>query len=145
MKCLTEPLARLANRQDKTRGAFFEGRFKSIAILDEEALLATCTYIDLNPVAAGIANVPESSAHTSIKAGVDHVRDQGQIEDLSAAQNSSVPASATVAGLLERLTLGLRTRLIPARGASGCIGREMHSLALRAGNTPAPLGLQPER
>ena len=39
MKCLKEPLARLANRQDKTRGTFFEGRFKSVAIVDEEALL----------------------------------------------------------------------------------------------------------
>ena len=54
MKCLKEPLSRLANRQDQTRGAFFEGRFKSVAILDEESLLATCAYIDLNPVAAGI-------------------------------------------------------------------------------------------
>ena len=40
MKCLKEPLSRLANRQDKVRGAFFEGRFKSVAVLDEEALLA---------------------------------------------------------------------------------------------------------
>ncbi|MDR3634129.1 MAG: hypothetical protein P4L84_10005 [Isosphaeraceae bacterium] len=46
MKCLKEPLARIANRQDGTRGAFFEGRFKSVAILDNEALLATCAYID---------------------------------------------------------------------------------------------------
>jgi len=30
MKCLKEPLARLANRQDKARGAFFEERFKMI-------------------------------------------------------------------------------------------------------------------
>ena len=66
MKCLKEPLARLANRQDKTRGAFFEERFKSVAILDEESLLATCAYIDLNPVAAGIVQVPEASPHTSI-------------------------------------------------------------------------------
>ncbi len=36
MKCLKEPLARLANHQDQTRIArFFEGRFKTIAILDE--------------------------------------------------------------------------------------------------------------
>src|SRR4029077_1880479 len=35
-----EPLSRLANRQDQTRGAFFEGRFKSVAILDEESLPA---------------------------------------------------------------------------------------------------------
>ena len=35
MKCLKEPLARLANRQEQTRGAFFEGRFKSVAMLDK--------------------------------------------------------------------------------------------------------------
>jgi hypothetical protein len=52
MKCLKEPLARMANRQDQTRGAFVERRFKSMAILDEEALLATCATIDLIPVAA---------------------------------------------------------------------------------------------
>ena len=74
MKCLKEPLARLANRQDQTRGAFFEGRFKSVAILDEESLLATCAYIDLNPVAAGIAKVPEKSPHTSINQRVEAVR-----------------------------------------------------------------------
>jgi hypothetical protein len=72
MKCLKEPLSRLANREEQTRGAFFEGRFKSVAILDEESLLATCAYIDLNPVAAGIAEVPEASAHTSIKQRVEH-------------------------------------------------------------------------
>ena len=41
MKCLKEPLSRLANREEQTRGAFFEGRFKCVAILDEESLLAT--------------------------------------------------------------------------------------------------------
>jgi len=46
MKCLKEPLSRLANREEQTRGAFFEGRFKSVAILDEESLLATCAYIE---------------------------------------------------------------------------------------------------
>src|SRR6516164_9877027 len=82
MKCLKEPLSRLANRQDKTRGAFFEGRFKSVAILDEESLLAVCAYIDLNPVAAGIAEVPEASAHTSIKEHIEHVKAQGRTQDL---------------------------------------------------------------
>jgi len=54
MKCLKEPLARLANKQDGCTGAFFEGRYKSIAILDEEALLSVCAYIDLNPVGEGM-------------------------------------------------------------------------------------------
>jgi len=39
MKCVKEPLARLANKQDDCRGTFWEARYKSIAILDEEALL----------------------------------------------------------------------------------------------------------
>src|SRR5262249_33806859 len=82
MKCLKEPLARLANHEEQARGAFFEGRFKSVAILDEESLLATCAYIDLNPVAAGIAAVPEASEHTSIKERVDHVKAQGRTMDL---------------------------------------------------------------
>jgi hypothetical protein len=101
MKCLKEPLARLANFQDQTRGFFFEGRFKSVAILDEESLLATCAYIDLNPVAAGIAEVPETSRHTSIKERVDHVEAQGRTADLKAARKGSVAGSAASAGLEE--------------------------------------------
>ena len=72
-----------------------------MAILDEEALLATCAYIDLNPVAAGIAEVPEASAHTSIKERVDHVQAQGRTEDLKAARTGSVAGSAAAAGLEE--------------------------------------------
>jgi hypothetical protein len=101
MKSLKEPLARLANRQDHTRGAFFEGRFKSIAILDEAALLAVRDYISLHPLAAGIAAVPEASAHTSIKDRVDHVTAQGRTEDLKAARAGSVAGSASSSGLEE--------------------------------------------
>jgi hypothetical protein len=101
MKCLKEPLARLANFQDKTHGFFFEGRFKSVAILDEESLLATCAYIDLNPVAAGIAEIPETSPHTSVKERVDHAKAQGRTEDLKAACKGSVPGSKASAGLEE--------------------------------------------
>ena len=58
--------ARLANKQDGCTGAFFKGRFKSIAILDEESLFSVCAYIDLNPVAAGFAPTPEESEHASV-------------------------------------------------------------------------------
>jgi REP element-mobilizing transposase RayT len=105
MKCLKEPLSRLANRQDQTRGTFFEGRFKSVAILDEESLLATCAYIDLNPVAAGIVEVPEASPHTSIKTRVEHANDQGRTSDLEAAAKGSVAGSCASAGLEESIWL----------------------------------------
>lgn len=45
MKSLKEPLSRMVNKAEKCTGAFFEGRFKSIAVLDEEALLSVCAYI----------------------------------------------------------------------------------------------------
>jgi REP element-mobilizing transposase RayT len=105
MKCLKEPLARLANRQDKTRGAFFEERFKSVAILDEESLLATCAYIDLNPVAAAIVQIPEVSPHTSVTTRVAHVRRQGRTKDLKAARQGSVAGSRASAGLEETIWL----------------------------------------
>jgi hypothetical protein len=101
MKCLKEPLSRLANRQDRTRGAFFEGQFKSVAILDEESLLATCAYIDLNPVAAGIADVPEASEHTSLKQRVEHVGTVGRMDDLKAAEQGSTAGHMVSSGLEE--------------------------------------------
>ena len=105
MKCLKEPLSRLANRQDQTRGTFFEGRFKSVAILDEESLLATCAYIDLNPVAAGIVQVPETSPHTSIKTRVEHAEEQGRTGDLKAAAARQRGGLAASAGLEESIWL----------------------------------------
>jgi len=100
MKSLKEPLARLANKEDNCKGTFWESRYKSIAILDEEALLATCAYIDLNPVAAGIAATPESSPHTSVRQRVRHAKAQGKLKELKAAARSSV-AGSRAAGRLE--------------------------------------------
>ncbi|MEQ1830329.1 MAG: hypothetical protein ABL921_30510 [Pirellula sp.] len=105
MKCLKEPLARLANKQDECTGAFFEGRFKSIAILDEESLLSVCAYIDLNPVAAGIATTPEESEHTSVKARVEHVVTSGRTKDLQVAELGSVAAMQVSGGLEDDLWL----------------------------------------
>ena len=105
MKCLKEPLSRMVNKAEKCTGAFFEGRFKSIAILDEEALLSVCAYIDLNPVAAGIAAVPEEGDHTSVKARVEHVKNQGRVKDLQTARAGSVAGSRASKELEEALWL----------------------------------------
>jgi hypothetical protein len=72
-----------------------------VAVLDEAALLATCAYIDLNPVAAGIATYPESSPHTSVRERVAHVAAQGRTEDRTAARQGNVAGSAAASGLEE--------------------------------------------
>ena len=67
MRLLNEFIAREANKEDECTGHFWEGRFKSQALLDEAAIAACMAYVDLNPIRAGIANTTDTSDFTSIK------------------------------------------------------------------------------
>jgi REP element-mobilizing transposase RayT len=54
-RLLKEPCARMWNREDAVTGHFWEGRYKSIRVLDDQSLLRVATYVDLNEVRAQVS------------------------------------------------------------------------------------------
>jgi REP element-mobilizing transposase RayT len=85
MRLVTDPLARRANAEEEISGRFWQGRFRSVKLCDEAAILACNVYVDLNPIRAGLATTPEESEFTSA---------QRRIESLAFSPKDDAPAAA---------------------------------------------------
>jgi len=77
MRALNEPIARWANEEDGCSGRFWEGRFKSQALLEEQAVVSVMAYVDLNPVRAAMSDTLEDSDHTSVQSRLKERSESG--------------------------------------------------------------------
>ena len=80
MRIVNEFVARKANAEDECTGHFWEGRFKSQPLLDDTALYTCMSYVDLNPVRAGVSTTLAGSAFTSIEQRLREVDGAGSTD-----------------------------------------------------------------
>ncbi|MRH78430.1 transposase [Spiribacter sp. C176] len=146
MRALNEPIARLANNEDNVTGRFWEGRFKSQALLTAASVLSAMAYVDLNPIRAGIANTPEESDFTSVKERIHQAIDSA-VARKPAHERELEPIAGYTEGQvqngIEGCTLARYLELVDYSGRSlhpdkpGSIPPDLPPLLKRLGIKPA--------
>jgi REP element-mobilizing transposase RayT len=135
MRCLNESIARMANQEDGCTGRFWEGRFKSQALLDDRALLACMAYVDLNPIRAAIAQTPEQSDYTSIQERIDQP-DENRLRPFSDTADDAEGIPYTFRGYLELVDWAGRVVRSDKRGT---IPDDLPPILTRLGMNPTEL------
>ena len=66
VKTIKQSFTVFYNKRHNRKGAFWDGRFKSIIVENGETLINCLAYIDLNPIRAGLVKKPENYRFCSI-------------------------------------------------------------------------------
>jgi hypothetical protein len=74
MRSYAQYIATRANREDDTKGHFWEERFRANVLYDEASILRCMLYVDLNPIRAGMAKSIDQSDYTGAKDRLDDWR-----------------------------------------------------------------------
>ena len=111
---LNEFIARVANKEDKVKGRFWESRFKCQALLDEAATASCMVYVDLNPIRAGLAGTPEESDFTSIQERIRAWQKETQTTvSVPAPVRQAIDSGSLQSDMLPLEKAGESSRLIP--------------------------------
>ncbi len=98
MRSLNEYISRRANEEDNCKGHFWESRFKSQALLNEQAVLSCMVYVDLNPIRAGLSEALDDSDFTSIQQRIMEYSQQSQSKQ---GQQNKAPEPVVLADFSE--------------------------------------------
>src|SRR5690606_8875453 len=118
LRGINETIARMANEEEGCKGRFWEGRFRSQALLDEGAVLSCMAYVDLNPIRAGMEKDLTTSDFTSIQQRLfDYAKESG---DKSATEKTLRERAGEQAAIKEELGLAdlPEAPLMPFDGSS---------------------------
>lgn len=143
MRCMNEPIARRANREDGVTGHFWQGRYRLQALADEGALLAAMAYVDLNPLRASIVDRPEAAADCSAKQrfGTFGATTNGGAPSPPILSFDGCGSRSAMQGLpgdhLEYLQLLDWSGRVISRPGVGTIARDIPAVAERLGFAPA--------
>ena len=100
MRLLNQRIAQRANREDEASGRFWQDRFRSIRLIDDESLLACAAYVELNPIRAALAETIEGSDYTSVQRRIlseVQAKDQTPTASVSIVDDSGVSQASSSA------------------------------------------------
>ena len=132
MRVLNEGIARQANKEDNCKGRFWEGRFKSQALLDEAAILTCMAYVDLNPVRAKISDTPETSDFTSIQERIRAIGKQ-QPKTLAPLETKYKRPNTLPISLTDYIELVDESGRLIREGKRGSISEDLAPILTRLG------------